>query len=305
MSSYHPYLIEVAWSSTVLLILLSGLVSTRPILINAVFVVVVLGAFLLYSSLISISPFHLLHHFYEVLLEPRYIEHSIRSSLLLFWFLNLVASLIFVVVVAHGGRSSSVHRKFFHLTLSLVFLSGLIVDGPLLSLSAALLLSIFTILELLRFHSVPPWGVPLNRYLQVFRDHQDGAMLLTPLYLLAGVCLPLLFHSPPPPSIAPPIQLFAGVISVGVGDSAAALVGTKLGRHRWPRRHKTLEGSIGMLISVFLSLLLLRPLSASPSLSIAVITVVSIVLTALEAFLANVDNIVLPLVGYGMLAWLG
>ncbi|GMR41855.1 hypothetical protein PMAYCL1PPCAC_12050 [Pristionchus mayeri] len=303
MTSYHPYLVEVAWSSTVILVGVAGVLSRHPVLINGAFVAVVGGAFVVYSSLIGISPFNLLTHFYQVLLEPRYIDHSRRSLLLLFWVLNLTATLLFVIFVSHSGRSSSVHRKFFHLTLSLVFISGLLIDGPLLALSAALLLSIFTILELFRYHSVPPWGEPLNRYLEVFRDHQDGDLLLTPLFLLAGVFLPLVFHSPPPPSVAPPIQLFAGVISVGVGDSMAALVGSTLGRNRWPRRSKTVEGSVGMFLSMIFGLFLIRPYTASPYLSLLPITVVSFVLAALEAFLANVDNIVLPLVGYSLLTW--
>ncbi|KAF8358158.1 dolk-1 [Pristionchus pacificus] len=303
MTSYHPHLVEVAWASTVIFVVVAGLLSKQPVLINGAFVTVVGGAFIVYSSLIDINPFHLLNHFYEVLLEPRYIDHSLRSSLLLFWVVDLAASILFVLLVAHSGRSSSIHRKFFHLTLSLVFLSGLLIDGPLLALSAALLLSIFIILELFRYHSVPPWGETLNKYLQVFRDHQDGALLLTPLYLLAGVCLPIVFHSPPPPGTPSPIQLFAGVISVGVGDSVAALVGSTMGRHRWPRRKKTIEGSIGMFLSMIFALLFLRPYSASSSLSLFSITIVSIVLTALEAFLANVDNIVLPLVGYALLSW--
>ncbi|GMS88973.1 hypothetical protein PENTCL1PPCAC_11148 [Pristionchus entomophagus] len=304
MTSHHPHLVEVAWSSTVILVVVAGVLSRQPVLINGAFVAVVGGAFIVYSSLIGISPFHLLNHFYEVLLEPRYIDHSLRATLLLFWLFMLVVSLLFVVGVAHTGRSSSVHRKFFHLTLSLVFVTGLLVDGPLIALSAALLLSIFTILELFRYHSVPPWGETLNRYLQVFRDHQDGVLLLTPLYLLAGVCLPLVFQSPSPPNVAQPIQLFAGVISVGVGDSMAAVVGTVMGRHHWPRRRKTVEGSLGMFLSMGMALLFLRSYSSSPSFSLLSISIVSIILTSLEAFLANVDNIVLPLVGYALLSWL-
>lgn len=68
-------------------------------------------------------------------------------------------------------------------------------------------------------------------------------------------------------------------------------------------RKKTIEGSIGMFLSMIFALLFLRPYSASSSLSLFSITIVSIVLTALEAFLANVDNIVLPLVGYALLSW--
>ena len=34
--------------------------------------------------------------------------------------------------------------------------------------------------------------------------------------------------------IAPKISLYAGVLALGVGDSLAAIVGTKWGTHTWP-----------------------------------------------------------------------
>ena len=37
---------------------------------------------------------------------------------------------------------------------------------------------------------------------------------------------------------------FAGIISVGVGDAMAAIVGSSLGRFRWPGTKRTIEGSL-------------------------------------------------------------
>lgn len=34
--------------------------------------------------------------------------------------------------------------------------------------------------------------------------------------------------------LAPKISLYAGVLALGVGDSLAAIVGTKWGAHTWP-----------------------------------------------------------------------
>jgi len=34
--------------------------------------------------------------------------------------------------------------------------------------------------------------------------------------------------------IAPKISLYAGVLALGIGDSLAAIVGTKWGTHMWP-----------------------------------------------------------------------
>ncbi len=44
----------------------------------------------------------------------------------------------------------------------------------------------------------------------------------------------------------------SGIISVGVGDSAASIVGSKIGTWKWPGTKRTLEGSIAGLIAQFI-----------------------------------------------------
>ena len=44
----------------------------------------------------------------------------------------------------------------------------------------------------------------------------------------------------------------SGIISVGVGDSAASIVGSKIGTLKWPGSKRTLEGSIAGLMAQFL-----------------------------------------------------
>lgn len=46
-------------------------------------------------------------------------------------------------------RASTTHRKFFHLTASLVAISGLLYDPSFLALSAHLVLQLFIILEVI------------------------------------------------------------------------------------------------------------------------------------------------------------
>ena len=54
------------------------------------------------------------------------------------------------------------------------------------------------------------------------------------LTLLVGVGLPLFLHAPTAPT-APiaPLALYSGLLSVGVGDSAAAIVGRLMGGPKW------------------------------------------------------------------------
>ncbi|VDO57048.1 unnamed protein product [Haemonchus placei] len=196
---------------------------------------------------------------------------------LLFWSLNVAASIAFGVFVSSTGRSSTMHRKFFHLTVSLIYVSGLFFDRDFIWLSGWLMICIFVIIEVLRFFEVPPWKEQLNNFLLVFKDEQDSAVLLTPIFLLFGVA------------------------AVGVGDSAAAIIGSKFGITKWPRRKKTVEGSLAMTVAIAMFLTMARPFCVFHASSCLLIVFVSLVLAAIEAFTENVDNIILPVVGYLLL----
>ncbi|EJW73133.1 hypothetical protein WUBG_15959, partial [Wuchereria bancrofti] len=45
---------------------------------------------------------------------------------------------------------------------------------------------------------------------------------------------------------------FAGVATIGVGDSLAAIIGSQCGRLYWPKSQKTMEGSIAFAIGQFI-----------------------------------------------------
>lgn len=45
---------------------------------------------------------------------------------------------------------------------------------------------------------------------------------------------------------------FSGILSVGIGDSVASIIGSKMGTRKWPGTKRTLEGSIAGLIAQFM-----------------------------------------------------
>lgn len=79
----------------------------------------------------------------------------------------------------------------------------------------------------------------------VFADEKDHLISLTPLYLLCGLSFPLWM----PTNNVPLLALLSGVLTVGVGDTAASFVGSKWGSHKWITSNKSIEGTIGCIFS--------------------------------------------------------
>lgn len=95
-----------------------------------------------------------------------------------------------------------------------------------------------------RLLNIPPLGEILQQGFIVFADEKDFLLSLTPLYLLCGLSFPLWM----PTSNLTPLTLFSGVLTVGIGDTAASFFGNRWGSHKWVGTEKTIEGTIGCII---------------------------------------------------------
>ncbi|KAI6243220.1 Dolichol kinase [Aphelenchoides fujianensis] len=226
---------------------------------------------------------------------------SVRPLLLLFWLLNVFATVGFCVRTAvHVPTVGTAHRKFFHATVSLVALSGFWWDAAFCVLCGHAVVQAFIVLEILRSNRVEPWATPLDRLLLPFLDAQDSAeLVLTPIHLIGGVFLPtvleLAFGAADGAGVELP-RFFVGIVAVGVGDSAAALVGSRLGRRPWGvGGRKTAEGSAAMFAAQLLAHALLfgRAAALRPA-----VWLVYAALTLLEAALERGDNVLLPAAGF-------
>ncbi|KAK0420503.1 hypothetical protein QR680_014726 [Steinernema hermaphroditum] len=287
-------LIQSALLATATFVLVSPQLRHQPVLINLLLAVVVLVAVLLFAWRVAVSP----EQVPLLLLYRVYDGTAGRWCLLMFWAMCMFASVIFCVMVRVKNRSSTVHRKFFHLTISLIAVSGLRHDPDFVLLSALLMACIFVILEVLRSAKVPPWHEKLDDWLLVFLDAQDSReRILTPIFLIIGIFLPI-FLSPPGTDHVAHAYHYAGVITVGIGDSFAALVGSQFGSHHWKRSKKTIEGSVAMWLSQIAGVYLLCPIGEISFLWTVVVCGLS---AALEAGLRKGDNVILPFFCYLLL----
>ena len=170
---------------------------------------------------------------------------------------------------------------------------GVLIDRQFLFLSTVVVLSLQLLLEYIRLNRIGFIADILEDSFKIFVDEKDsGKLILTNIYLLAGASLPLWLVQDL--DRADPVLLLTGVISIGIGDSAASIVGSKFGRFKFPATDKTLEGT---LASIVCQIIFVRALSSLNFWLLFSVTVVSVA----EAFTTQVDNIVLPLLLYTLL----
>lgn len=162
--------------------------------------------------------------------------------------ITLYFGLIGLTVVAvhwqmnRNEQSNTRTRKIFHVLIVFVFLPGLIFQCTFLFVASGIALALLIVLETMRIIQLSPVHLVLEEAVKSFIDEKDaGAIALTPIYLLVGCSLPIWIH-PCPCDLTDSagfelIPLLAGVISVGIGDTAASIIGSKYGRFKWPRKY--------------------------------------------------------------------
>jgi len=130
---------------------------------------------------------------------------------------------------------------------------------------------------------------------------------VTHIYLLIGVSLPIVAeyirnNRDSGDGDTNKLSASLGVISVGVGDAAAAVIGIKFGRRNFPFTHssKSLEGVVGFfLASIATSAVLLLWQSPQEGPYQVLPVVFTMFLSALfEAWTGDIDNLLLPLFTY-------
>uniref|UniRef100_A0A8C5R375 dolichol kinase n=1 Tax=Leptobrachium leishanense TaxID=445787 RepID=A0A8C5R375_9ANUR len=236
------------------------------------------------------------------------VETNTRLCLLGLWVLLLVVACS-VVLYQNSRRSSEskkLHvstaiRKHFHFLAVATYVPGLIYDRQLLFVASVVCLAVFVLLEYARYFCIKPIGQTLRNLLSLFIDERDtGPLILTHIYLLLGMSLPVwLFPKFCTASLSGPSTLlpYSGVLAVGVGDTIASLCGSTFGEIKWPGTKKTFEGTTMSVFAQIIAVALILICDGGVNINsgyawlIWSIAVVSL----LEAFTTQIDNLILPL----------
>lgn len=260
-------------------------------------------------------------HFVPWLLEL-IVNDSGHCLVLVYWACALLFG-IWAIGVPSSTTVLTIHRKLYHLLALMLFVPVLLLRPLFLQLALGIALALGLLLEFMRASLAPPLAEVLQSFVRANIDERDsGLFVLTHLYLLAGCAAPMWLSgytgrcaSDGGESPLHVMSAGAGIVAVGVGDAAGAVVGIMLGRTRWPQSRKTLEGSAAMFLSMLGAMLMLACLepgcsSATSSLSLAPSRVSmavqaslgSLCVTLIEAGTTQIDNVVLPLYLFASLA---
>lgn len=220
--------------------------------------------------------------------------------------LLILAGMAVTWQINKGQQGTTSTRKIFHILIVLVFVPGLIFQCQFLYVASVIVLAIFIVLELARVISLFPVADALQSSIAAFIDEKDaGKVALTPIYLLVGCSAPLWIHHSPCKGSTELLPLLSGVLSIGIGDTFASVIGSKLGRHKWPKSSKSVEGTIASILAQAAFIYALSMPGYLPlNMKLVAVCGVAIIFNSLiEALTDQVDNLVLPIVTYIILAF--
>ncbi|KAH8983215.1 Fph type histidine kinase [Lactarius akahatsu] len=188
-------------------------------------------------------------------------------------------------------------RKFFHALAVVMFVPGVAADPAFTHLAFSAAFALFVFAEYVRYFALYPFGAAVHVFMSEFLDSKDtGTAILSHFYLLTGCAGALWFEGPSR------LLMYTGVLTVGVGDAVASVVGKRVGRYKWsPTTSKTLEGSAGFTISVVAFAWILRLCGLVEEFSTVRYGTIIGLGSVLEAMSGQNDNIILPVYVWSML----
>nr|CAG4637274.1 EOG090X0BFL [Ceriodaphnia reticulata] len=231
--------------------------------------------------------------------------NTTRVLLIGYW---LACTIFALLIVSYFGSANfsiklTILRKYFHGVVIAIYLPGIFFDVELLFAASVIVFSAFLLLESVRLYDLECVGNILNKNMMGFLDEKDqGTLILTHIYLLVGCSLPIwIFPLSTTTNARDNLLLCSGIVSLGVGDTAASIGGTLWGKTKFPGSSKSVEGTLcSMLAEICFMLILFYSgmFGVSSRLPWFSFLVSSVVTSLVEARTTQVDNLVLPLVMY-------
>lgn len=220
-------------------------------------------------------------------------ESETRSFIFKVW---LASSLTITPAVLTFGNKFAfgMRRKIWHFAIFLALSLPVVLDPQLCSMALVGLFGIFSLIEIVRANSIPPFGSWIRSLLLPFEDNKDkrGTYVFSYVYLVLGVALPLWFNNCENRGSS-----LIGLVCLGLGDSLASLLGKAIGVLYWPEGSKTIEGSFVFCLSTVAGLCFYQKYEEDDFNIYAILTT-SIVTAVFEGNMSINDNILVPVLGW-------
>lgn len=184
---------------------------------------------------------------------------SQRLAVISGWATLMVTALPAMLLLARSHRVPNIIlRKGYHVLAVSLFLPALLSQPQLLGMALAVAFAGLLAVEVLRTGGIPHISTRLHQFMASFVDKRDsGAMYVTHLTLLLGMAVPVWLSGAvddvPPKEAVERLWpgALAGIIITGLGDAAASIVGSQIGRVPIaPGSHKTVEGTVAGAVTV-------------------------------------------------------
>lgn len=190
-------------------------------------------------------------------------------------------------------------RKYFHFLAVLIFTPGIAFCPEFTAVATALVLVAFLGAEVVRVFRVQPVAGIIHPYVTRYLDSREsGPLAVSHAYLLLGMGMPLWIRLGCGRASQSSYIGMGGVVTLGVGDAMASLVGCNYGRHKLPlwvdrMGKKSVEGTVVSALSMLVVLALATP--QADAARAGTIVLLAGLAAVLEAATDQMDNLYLPL----------
>ncbi|KPI85468.1 putative dolichol kinase [Leptomonas seymouri] len=261
------------------------------------------------------------HWLYAYIISSRF-----RLWTLVSW-VTLLPLAVYLVDVLSVNVRQTVRRKLFHFIAVVAFTPTIMIDPPFMAFAFSTAISVSILVEVGRCYNI--YGAQgISRFIAHHIDDRDNidGVVRTHIYLLIGLGISLMMRyrhlptevKPVPAIIELSINIIPGIVSLGIVDACAAIIGSSyflssrrtLGRYlkndiftvraNTSITHKTTTGTLGGFVCGMVFWIVILTIAEVPLVGPVWYTFSMIAACTLtECFMDGIDNLQLPLVILG------
>lgn len=223
---------------------------------------------------------------------------QVRSQFMITWISVLALAIPVVFFASHKDWITlNIRRKVWHFLIAGSLAYPLTQEPTFTAIAVVGSIFVFIAIEFLRGTRLTFVGGILNDQLKRFQDFKDssGPLNLSYIYLLAGVSLPLIVSILLDDVVS--LRSYIGLVTLGVGDSFASIIGRRFGKRKWAGGSRTFEGTFAFVVSTFLGFLLVDAYLLPESSRVhnwENVLIVSLIGGAVEGASTMNDNVLIP-----------